>query len=158
MGIRETLNKKPALITGVTIGIVVIALVAILLQSRAKPLRPATKAYYTTDDGQTVFADDLGKATPFLRDGVPAVQAHMFSCNDGRSKFVGFLEKLPDKLPAPATPGGRDPRVFAALVKPPKNTNANWVAKNSSEGFAVIAAVQCPEGGGNALPAEVFAQ
>ncbi len=158
MGIRETLNKKPAVVTGVTIAVVVIALIAIFWQSRTPSVRGVTRAYYTTDDGQSVFEDDINKTTPFTHDGAPAVQAHMFSCDNGRTKFVGFLEKLPDKLPQPATPGGRDPRIFAGLVKPPKNANAKWVTRTSPEGIAVIAAVQCPDGGGSGQIIEVFAK
>src|SRR5258706_4951353 len=79
VGIRETLNKKPAVVTGVTIAVVVIALIAIFWQSRTPPVKGVTRAYYTSDDGQSVFEDDLNKPTPFTHDGAPAVQAHMFS-------------------------------------------------------------------------------
>ena len=160
MSIRETLNNKPAVITGITIGIVVVALVAILWQLRRdKPVQQVTKAYYTTDDGATVFEDDLEKTTPFPHDGGSAVQAHMFSCDNGRTKFVGFLEKLPDKLPQTATPGRtRDPRMFAALVKVPKNPSAKWVSKNGPEGNAIIAALKCPDGGSGGAIVEVFAK
>ena len=159
MGIRETLNRKPALVTGATVAVVVIALILIFWQSRSKTVVPPTKAYFTIDDGQSVFEDDLQKFAPFEHDGAQAVQAHMFSCNNGRTKFVGFLEKLPDKVPqstAQRTPGGRDPRLFVALVKPPMNKEAKWVSKLGPEGAAIIASVRCPEGG-SGLPMEVFA-
>jgi hypothetical protein len=156
VSIRETLNNKPAVVTGVTIGIVVIALVAILLQSRREKPAPVSKAYYTTDDGATVFEDDLEKTTPFPHDGGSAVQAHMFSCDDGRTKFVGFLEKLPDKLPQATAAHGHDPRMFAALVKAPKNPSAKWVNKTASEGIAVIAAIKCPDGGGSGPAVGMF--
>ena len=159
MSIRETLNQKPALVTGITIGIVVIALVAIFWQSRRdKPVQGVTKAYYTIDDGATVFEDDLQKTTPFPHDVGTAVQAHMFSCDNGRTKFPGFLEKLPDKFPQAATPGrgGRDPRIFVGLVKAPKNASAKWVNKNGPEGIALIAAVKCPNGGDSSPAVEVF--
>jgi len=157
VSIRETLNKKPAVVTGITIGIVVIALVAIFWQSRPKQIQPVTKAYYTTDDGASVFEDDLEKTTPFPHDGGSAVQAHMFSCDNGHTKFVGFLEKLPDKLPQATPARGRDPKIFAGLVKAPKNPSAKWVNKNSPEGIAIIAAIRCPDGG-NSAPVEVFAK
>jgi hypothetical protein len=158
VSIRETLNNKPAVVTGITIGIVVIALVAIFWQSRPKSAPRVSKAYYTTDDGATVFEDDLEKTTPFPHEGGSAVQAHMFSCDDGHTKFVGFLEKLPDKLPpAVASARGRDPKIFAGLVKAPKNPSAKWVSKNSAEGAAIIAAIKCPDGG-NGAAVEVFAK
>jgi hypothetical protein len=157
VSIRETLNNKPAVVTGITIGIVVIALVAIFWQSRPKTVQGVTKAYYTTDDGASVFEDDLEKTTPFPHDGGSAVQAHMFSCDDGHTKFVAFLEKLPDKLPQATPARGRDPKIFAGLVKVPKNPSAKWVNKNSPEGIAIIAAIKCPDGGSGA-PVEVFAK
>jgi hypothetical protein len=158
VGIRESLNRNPAVVTGATVAVVVIALVLIFWQSRTKTITPPTKAYFTIDDGQSVFEDDLEKTAPFAHDGAQAVQAHMFSCNNGRTKFVGFLEKQPDKAPQPAAGqrSGRDPRFFAALVKPPMNKDAKWVSKLGPEGAAIIAAVRCPEGG-SGLPMEVFA-
>jgi hypothetical protein len=159
VSIRETLNKKPAVVTGITIAIVVIALAAIFLQSRTnKPGQGVTKAYYTTDDGATVFEDDLEKTTPFPHDGAPAVQAHMFSCDGGHTKFVGFLEKLPDNMPQATPARAHDPRVFLGLVKAPKSPGAKWVNKSSPEGNAVIAAVKCPDGGGSSPAIEVFAK
>ncbi len=163
MGIRENLNRNPGLVTGATVAIVVIVLVLIFWQSRTKTIAPPTKAYFTIDDGQSVFEDDMQKSAPFEHNGAQAVQAHMFSCNNGRTKFVGFLEKLPDKLPQPAGGGrggaqrsGHDPRLFAALVKPAMNKDAKWVSKLGPEGAAIIASVRCPEGG-SGLPMEVFA-
>jgi hypothetical protein len=157
VGIRETLNEKPAAVTGVTIAIVVIVLIVIFWQSRSKTApAPATKAYFTIDDGQTTFEDDISKAPSFNHQGALAVQAHMFSCDNGKNRFVGYLEKLPEKMPV--TPGreprGHDPRLFAALVKVPKNKTAKWYPKLSPDAGTVIASIKCPDGGSS--PAEVF--
>ena len=158
MGIRETLNEKPAVVTGATIAIVVVILVFIFWQSRpASAPPPATKAYYTVDDGATTFEDDLSKALSFNRGGTLAVQAHMFSCDNGKNRFVGYLEKLPEKAPTP--PAGRearghDPRLLYGLVKQPTNKTAKWYPRLSAEGGEVVANVKCPDGG--SAPAEVF--
>jgi hypothetical protein len=158
VGIRESLNRNPAVVTGATVAIVVIVLILIFWQSRTKTIVPPTKAYFTIDDGQSVFEDDMQKSAPFEHNGAPAVQAHMFSCNNGRTKFVGFLEKQPDKVPQPAAGQrfGHDPRLFSALVKPPMNKDAKWVSKLGPEGAAIIASVRCPEGG-SGQPMEVLA-
>jgi hypothetical protein len=158
VGIRESLNRNPAVVTGATVAVVVIALILIFWQSRTKTIVPPTKAYFTIDDGQSVFEDDLEKTAPFAHDGAQAVQAHMFSCNNGRTKFVGFLEKMPDKVPQqPAGQrSGRDPRLLTSLVKTPRNKDAKWVLKLGPEGAAIIASVRCPEGDGG-MPMEVFA-
>ena len=159
MGIRDTLNEKPAIATGATIAVVLIALIIIFWQSRPKATAPAaSKAYFTVDDGDNVFEDDLSKAPSFNRGGTEAVQAHMFSCDNGRTKFVGYLEKVPEKLPT--TPGresrGHDPRIFAAVVKVPKNKTARWYPRLSAEGGALIAGIKCPDG--SSATAEVFPQ
>jgi hypothetical protein len=158
VGIRDTINQKPALATGATIGMIVIVMVVIFWQSRSNkaPAGPS-KAYFTVDDGESVFEDDLSKIPSFDRNGVLAVQAHMFSCKGGRDKFVGFLEKAPDRLPTPPAPGrerGHDPRLLNGLVKTPKNKSAKWLPKLSSEGMAVSSSIQCPDGGN--APMEVF--
>jgi hypothetical protein len=158
VGIRDTLNEKPALATGATIAVVVIALIVIFWQSRSRSTanNAVNKAYYTIDDGETVFEDDIAKAPSFQHQGAQAVQAHMFSCN-GKTPFVGYLEKLPDRAPT-ATPSretrGHDPRLFTSLVKTPKSKSARWVPKLGADGAAIIAAIKCPDGGSN--PAEVL--
>jgi len=155
------MNQKPGLVTGVTVGVVVVALALIFWQQRKPKVQAASnKAYYTIDDGQTTFEDELDKPTPFDYNGGKAVRVHMFSCNGGRTRFVGFLEKSADK-PATAAPpagGGTERKRFRSLevlVKSPKNPTAKWVSQLSPEGGAVMAAVQCPEKG-DAQPAEVF--
>jgi hypothetical protein len=157
VGIRETLNEKPAVVTGATIAIVVIVLVFLFWQSRPQGApAPATKAYFTVDDGETTFEDDLAKAPSFDRGGTLAVQAHMFSCDNGKTRFVGYLEKLPDKMPR--TPAGEqrghDPKLFAGLIKVPKNKNSRWVPKLGPEAGTVMTSIKCPDGG--SAPAEVF--
>ena len=157
MGIRETLNEKPALVTGATIAIVVVILVFIFWQSRPRSAGPpATKAYYTADDGATTFEDDLAKAPSFDRGGTVAVQAHMFSCSNGKNPFIGYLERLPEKMATPSArqSRGHDPRLLYSLVKQPRNKTAKWYPKLSAEGGEIVANVKCPDGG--SAPAEVF--
>ena len=157
MGIRETLNEKPAVVTGATIAIVVVILVFIFWQSRPRSAPPPpTKVYFTVDDGETTFEDDMSKAPSFNQGNTLAVQAHMFSCSNGKNRFVGYLEKIPGK---PSTPPGResrghDPRLLYSLVKQPKNKTAKWYPKLSAEGTEVVASIKCPDGGSS--PAEVF--
>jgi hypothetical protein len=159
VSVREAINKNPGIVTGVTVGVIVIVLVLIFWPQRGpKSARTPPKAYYTVDDGQTTFEDDLDKVTPFDHDGGKAVRAHVFSCNGGRTRFVGFLEKMADKAGTPAgggTDAGRARRIAALLVKPPKNPNAKWVAQSSPEGSAITSGIQCPEKS-DALPNEVL--
>jgi hypothetical protein len=105
MGIRETLNEKKGLATAVAAGVVVVALVVIVYQSMgggvssSGPTIDPSQSYYSDDDGASFFADDKTKAPPFDHNGKPAVRAHLYSCDGGKTKFVGFLERVnPDVL------------------------------------------------------------
>jgi len=94
MGIRETLNKNPAIATGATAAVIVVALVFIVMQ--LMPNRPhiVTKSWYTDDDGTTWFKDGLEKIPPFDHNGKEAVRCFVYKCKG--TKFVGYLQKYSD--------------------------------------------------------------
>lgn len=161
MGVRETLNKKPGLVTGLTIGIVAVVAVVLFVQNRKPHAGAPTRAFFTTDDGATLFDDSADQVAPFDHDGRQAVQARVFSCDGGKTRFVGFLERTPDKAKAAAAPaappqqGGRDLRPILSVIRAPNAPSAKWVPKNSPEGAAITGAIKCPDGG-DAQPVEVF--
>lgn len=92
MGIREKLNENPAIAMGATIAIIVIALIFIIYSAlpsgEAKPL---TQSYFTVDDGENWFADDIKKRPPFEVNGKTAVRALVYRC--GSKEFVGYMER-----------------------------------------------------------------
>jgi hypothetical protein len=94
VGIRESLNQNPGITTGVTAGIIIIALGFIIWQSTRsdRPSLP-TKMYYTDDDGATKFSDDITKVPPFDHKGKPAVRARVFTCDGGKNQFVADLDR-----------------------------------------------------------------
>ena len=49
------------------------------------------------DDGSW-FADKAERVPPFDHHGQPAVRLHLFSCDGGKTTFVGYLEKLPEDV------------------------------------------------------------
>jgi hypothetical protein len=156
VGIRETLNKNPSITTGVTIGIILIALIFIVYSAFfSGPGRPriVTKAYYTVDDGQSYFVDDINKVVPFDHDGSPAVMCMVFSCDGGSTKFVGYLEKYPPKVAkmlndAQSNSNGPDKESLMMqyegemLVKKPGS--GDWVNQMQ---HPEITDVKCPDGG-----------
>ncbi len=141
MGIRETLNKNPAITTGGTVGIILIALVFIVMQIFGGPGRPRipTDGYYTVDDGATLFTDKLNKVTPFDYNGQPAVRAIAYTADNGAHHWVQYLEKYTDdmvkKLSAATTNGIVDPFAMqdaefnGSLVKKPGS--GDWVPSTS---------------------------
>ena len=92
MGLREKLNENPAITTGATIAVIVIALIFIVYSVvPAGPPKALTQAFYTVDDGENYFVDDLKKRAPFEKDGKTAVLAHVYKC--GGKKFVAYMER-----------------------------------------------------------------
>jgi hypothetical protein len=100
VGLREKMNENPAIVTYVTGGIVVLALILIIYQlvggrpsvSSATNVAPG-QAFYTTDDGATWFADDMTNVPPYTKDGKQAYQVMLFTCDEGKTTFVGFLQR-----------------------------------------------------------------
>ena len=113
MGIRETLNKNPAITTGATAAIIVIAIGFIVwqLMGGSQP-GIATEAYFSNDDGKTWFADDINKIPPFDKDGKPAYKAYVYKC-PGSDPFVSHLERY--------TPEGKKAMEAALSSTDPNN-------------------------------------
>lgn len=94
MGLRETLNRNPAMTTGVTIAIIVVALIWIFWQSfsSGSARRASNQGYFTTDNGATWFADSLENLPPYTKDGKEADRVYLFKCSDGKP-FVAYIER-----------------------------------------------------------------
>ena len=161
MGIRETLNKNPAITTGATIGIIVLAFVFIIWEvvgSGSGSPRIPTKAYYTVDDGATYFADDINLLAPFDHDGKKAVKCNVFKCASGKP-FVAYLEKYSDearaaieKARAKTSNGAPDPMAIdqammgGLLVKAPLTGDKGWL-RQDMKGAEKVTEIKCPDGG-----------
>lgn len=162
MGIRETLNQNPGITTGVTAGIIVIALGIIIYQlaGGSGPQIP-TKAYYTIDDGATWFEDDINKIPPFEKDGKQAVRVHLFRCGGGKP-FVSHLERYTaaakEKLEKARAAGpDADPGIYDEVsmtgieVKEAGTGDKGWVRQSNYEAAAKITQPQCPDGTTNEI-------
>ncbi len=157
MGIRESLNQNPAVTTGVTIGIIVLALIIILYQAfgGGGPTGGSSggggKLFFTDDDGKNYFADDASKIPPFDHGGKTAVRAYVFSCNG--KQFVSYLERYnadAKKKMEAAKAAGKDTVAMQSIqmggmeVKRPGDKD--WVSQTDPRAVKVVQP-QCPGGG-----------
>jgi hypothetical protein len=158
VGIREKLNENPAITTGATLVIVLIAVIFIVWQLIPHNPPIATKDFYTDDDGATYFTDDIKLVPPFDHNGKEAVRARVFQC-PGSGKFVGYMEKyspnakkqLDAAMSKPATQGppAFDPMLEANLINGrliKKPGEGKWVNQQDPT-FQKIVDVHCPDGG-----------
>jgi hypothetical protein len=148
VGIRETLNEKPALTTGITIGIIVLVLAIILFQMRrgggstsGGGAGVTGKSFFSTDDGATYFPEDSSKIPPFDYKGKTAVRAYVFSC-DGKP-FVAYLQRYTPEAKKQLEAGqARGPGTVVigaetgAEVKAPRK--GDWVKSSDPKGQALM--------------------
>lgn len=167
MGIRQTINENPAITAAATGSVVLLAVIFIfyrLLCSGGDNVGGpvSNKAFYTIDDGKNFFVDDAGKIPPFMHEGKPAVRAQVFTCDNGASKFVSYLEKFSDedkrKLEealSKNTSGGAPMAMqymgFANALMVKKPGDKNWVKLNpqTTERFTRVMQTKCPDGSAN---------
>ena len=125
-------------------------------------LSPPTRAWYTVDDGATWFEDDAERIPPFDHEGKPAVRLHLYTCDNGKTMFVGYLQKLPDQTLQKYRDKGIDPATIDDDVLAAENGwlykrrgDMEWVSNiDPSQSYRDVLAVRCPDGKGS--PAEVF--
>ena len=158
MGIREQLNQKPAIVTGATIGVIVLALIFIVYElhgsSTEGQVSASASRYYSDDDGATYFADAASKMAPFDHNGKPAAVAYVYKCKDGKP-FVAFLQRYTQKGLKTITQYQNDKdkaqMVAQAMmeeleVSRPGVGEKGWY-KIMSPNAAKVMAVNCPAGG-----------
>jgi hypothetical protein len=156
VGIRETLNKNPSITTGVTAGIVILAIGVIVWQlfGGSNPMSGSAEAkqYFSDDDGVTYFADSASKIPPFDHSGKQAVRAQVFQCGDTGKPFVGILQRYtPDaKTKLEQIQGGKaanmameDIEITGLEIKKPKT--GSWI-KQADPRAGSISRVTCPDG------------
>jgi hypothetical protein len=150
VGIRETLNQKPAITTAATLLIIVAMLGVIVYQSwdfHREPSPPAERAWFTVDDGQNWFADDASKLPPWDYNGKPVYRVFLFTCDGGKSTFPGYLLRYtPEAIKKIASQksGTFDPSLDDLLsgsgteVKAPLTGEKGWIKRSDPQAEALI--------------------
>ena len=159
MGIRETLNQNPAITTGVTAAVIVVALIIIgwqLLGGGNRPRIP-TQAYYTVDDGETCFAADINLIPPFEHNGKEAVRVYLYTCGSRKEAFPVYLERYTPQAKAELERLNADPenadigrieelRMNGVQVKKARDPDGRWVPQADYNRSQEIMNPVCPEG------------
>ena len=95
MSLKETINKKPMLVSAVMLLIIAAAVyisVSSMRPNAARSYKASAAAYFTADDGKTFFVDDATKIAPFkTADGKEAVEAFVYSCDGDKDPFVAYM-------------------------------------------------------------------
>jgi hypothetical protein len=155
VGIRETLNKNPSITTGVTIGIIVVALIAIIWQAMGNsPNLKPPRLYYTTDEGKNWFDEEANKIPPFDHNGGQAVRVYVYKCGPDGKPFAAFLERYTadaaKKLNELSKGGTDDPMAIEQIqttgVEVKKVGGPKWVLRNTAEGEKIANDIKCPDG------------
>jgi len=107
------------------------------------------QAFYSVDDGNSFFAAPADLVPPFQWEGKTACRAAVFTCDGGKTTFVGYLERYPagakkqldaaqQALKAGGKGAGPAPMAASSVeVKKPGASN-KWVARHSREAAAVL--------------------
>jgi len=157
MGIRETLRGNSKVGAGLGVAAIVLAVALIAMQLRGGGA--SGNAYFTTDDGTTLFTDDALRPVPFQRDGKEAVRAYVFECNGTR--FVNHLERYtPERQelmrraeeaakagqpPPEPPPAARQAAMWGVEIKKPGDKE--WVPAGNFARSSPIMQAKCPDGG-----------
>jgi hypothetical protein len=153
-GIRELLNKNPIVKVGAVLLFFVLAAV-VFIQTRPNL---TGRMYFSSDDGKTWFVDEA-QAAPFEKDGATAYQAEVFTIDQGKTLFVGYLLRYKPEARERMNAIIRDPKSLGVLsgfeVKKPGGDK--WYGPDDSgtsqfgpgyagEGYTSVTAVTGPKG------------
>src|ERR1700733_13119455 len=162
------MNENPQAVTYITAGIILLALVLIIWQlvgGHSTAVEGVVggsnpnQNFFTTDDGKTWFPDDNTNIPPYTKDGKPAYQVMLFSCDGGKTSFVGYLQRYSvagkkeiEKHTSKGMPpgAGMGPTYLEFKAADNGDIPKNW-AKFGTQQAQKLQTVACP-GGGEAEP------
>jgi len=160
VGIRETLNQNPAITTGATAVIILVALGFIVYQLVGGGPSIPSESYYTTDVSSpeaalaALFVDDISKIPPFEKGGKDAYRAQVFTCDNGKTKFVAYCERYTPEAKQkmnemrtskePPTPGAD--MIMMQGVEYCKPGSNEWINQSDFTKVQGVLQPKCPDG------------
>jgi hypothetical protein len=157
VGIREKINDNPAITSGVVAVVIILAIILIVWNSMGGGPGGSGKAFFTIDDGKTWFADDAAKIPPFMHDGKEAVRVFVFTCDEGKTKWAGYLQKytpeakklleVPPDQSLPPTGNVDEVLMKGTLFKKVGAPENQWVSQTQPHILERVQRLECPGGG-----------
>jgi hypothetical protein len=102
MGVREKLSANPQAAMVIAATILVVGLGIIYFQWPAADSGRAAprKMFLTVDDGKTFFVAAAEPLPPFQHEGKTAYRAYVFTCDGGKTTWVGYVERYSEQAKA----------------------------------------------------------
>jgi hypothetical protein len=152
MGVRELIDRqKRWMIPAVVVGIGACAVSAWHSYHENDLPGMVERAYYSDDDGQSYFAEDVAKGYSFDHGGKQASRVFVYRCGSGKP-FVGVLVRPAGQAPAPTASNLR----YKGQAGPPpalevrKPGQTKWVLTGTGEGLNLLKSL-CPDGNPEAV-------
>lgn len=154
MGLREKLNHPAALVVVVATLCLIMAVLWLTRGNEAAEQSFINKAYFSIDDGKTVFVDDAGKLPPFNHDGKPAYRCMVYTTDARKTQYVGYLLRYPEdvKKKYEVAMQSRDPgaamrqgTILSASAEVKQPGQADWISITSPAAIAIMNPKGSPE-------------
>lgn len=146
MTLRQKINQYPVVpILGVLIALTVCGYVIWgVISGPGVGLPDTWIAYYSIDDGKTVFADKRPPSKPFQKDGKDAYLALVYTCDMNKTQIVQALIKRTEEQFSPPGSTAKLTRWVSYIKKPGDTT---WVPEtNFGKWSAIERGPKCPDG------------
>jgi hypothetical protein len=156
LGVRETLNRNKSLTVAVTGAAIFLGVGLFLwnLNSSASDRLGTGNDFITTDDGKTFSLDSSQELPPFTVNGKTAYRAYVYTCDGGKTKWVGYIQrytpegkKLALKMREQQRTAKGPPQLNPTLlenIEIKRPGDAQWVRQSDLTQASRIADVKCP--------------
>ena len=156
MGVREKVSANPRTAIAIAATVVVIGLGIIYFRwpAAASGRGMPEKMFLSTDDGKTFFVAPAEPLPPFLRDGKTAYRAYVFTCDGGKTTWVGYLERYSEQAKAlmkemrknQATAGGPPVVPLGLLdgIEVSRPGEQQWVRQSDTARATKVTSIYCP--------------